>query len=417
MATLTDTEIQALEAYIKAMGELKDVEPPMFLDMEHDANTNPAWENWNKQCVELVDANRDIIIKALKYDAGEREQGKGYPVDEIIQGVIALLKTDRHTFSTIRQGAATNQLTKIRATELNTKLDMLGNAEIKGDANFKVSFANFEELGGLKTSTYKLLDALTVQFTESGAKSRHIQIPLSEYMNTCGLKDRKEARKQVQADLNTLGAAALTFTDNSRGAKNSFTRLNMFSVVQLGRDAIKASFTEEFYSLIIGYPVMPYPEELWRLNSRLNPNSYYLMRRISEHKNMNFDKSNADLISVTTLLKACPYIPTYKEVNAKDRAFTRRIIEPFERDLTACKNVFSWEYCHSNNEPLTDAELQGFSYELFKTLLVHITWDNYPDMSKRLEAKKARAQKAASKTTKKGVTNSKKGGSKQQKRG
>ena len=73
-----------------------------------------------------------------------------------------------------------------------------------------------------------------------------------------------------------------------------------------------------------------------------------------------------------------------------------------------------WEYCHSNNTPLTDEELQNFSYELFEKLFVKITWKRYPDQTARLARKEQSKAERAAADKKKGT---KKGGKKPQKRG
>ena len=97
-------------------------------------------------------------------------------------------------FSTIRQGTSTNALTKLRATEgKGLTIDQItGDATIK-NGNFILTIPKYEQLTGLKTSTYQLLDAITVALTESGAKSPTVILPLEEYMKRRGLKDRKEA--------------------------------------------------------------------------------------------------------------------------------------------------------------------------------------------------------------------------------
>lgn len=388
-----------------------------IMHMMYLLNRNAGKMTLYDEGVLLEDKPVNLIDYTFNFIMGVVEENAEIDLKALVKA--AQLK---QTFSTIRQGPATNQLTKIK-TDKNTQPDKFtGIAEIKGDNGFKVSIRNFNDIGGLKTSTHKLLDAITLQFTESGAKYRTVELKLSDYMNLCQLKDRKEAIKQVKSDLETLIKVSISLNDKSKG-DGKYIELNMFSAVGLNKGVICANFTEEYYNLMLRYPVMPYPVELLRLNSRKNPNSYCLGRRITEHKNMNFDKPNADIISVSTLLKASSYIPTYAEINAKDRAFTRRIIEPFERDLNALSNIFTWEYCHSNSEPLADEELQSFSYDLFKDLQIHISWKMYPDMSKRLAVKNERLEKnktnktASKKKTaakKEGVAHSKKGGSVQQ---
>ena len=144
---------------------------------------------------------------------------------------------------------------------------------------------------------------------------------------------------------------------------------------------------------------MPYPAQLWRINQKRNPNSYYFLRRIAEHKNMNIGKKNEDIISVKTLLSASPYLPKRADVAKAGRQLKQRIIDPFERDMDELEETLLWEYCHSNNTPLTDEELQNFSYELFEKLLVKITWKRYPDQTARMERKAARIAAADKKKT------------------
>ena len=114
-------------------------------------------------------------------------------------------------YSTIRQGTVTNILTKLRAIEgQNAIIDpMTGTATItKG--NFTLTIPNYTTLTGLKTSTYQLLDAITIALTVTGAKSPTVLITLDDYMRRRGLKDRKEATNQVREDMKLLRQASIT---------------------------------------------------------------------------------------------------------------------------------------------------------------------------------------------------------------
>jgi len=311
----------------------------------------------------------------------------------LINEIKSNIEKYHHTFSTIRQGTATNTLTKTRAKiGANASVDNITGTATIMQGELTISIPNYETfLGGLRTSAYRLLDALTVAFTENGASSPSITLSLDEYMNKLGLSDRKEARKQATIDLQTLLNIKISFKEKKRyGKPQDFTDINMCEAVGIRNGIINFSFSNIFYNILLGYPVMPYPPQLWKLNSKYNPNSYYLLRKISEHKNMNIGKKNEDIISVKTLLAAAPYLPTFDEVMATDRALTHRIIEPFERDLNAFDATLTWQYCHSNNTPLIDEELQTFNYTLFIDLLIKIECRDYPDQTDRLEAKSQR---------------------------
>ena len=144
---------------------------------------------------------------------------------------------------------------------------------------------------------------------------------------------------------------------------------------------------------------MPYPAQLQTLNSKRNPNSYYLLRKIAEHKNMNIGKKNENIIAVKTLLSVAQFIPTYEEVMTADRHLDQRIIKPFERDMDALEATLTWNYCHSLDQPLTGEELDAMSYATFEGLLIHIKWISYPDQTARLERKAEAVAKAEKKRT------------------
>lgn len=320
-------------------------------------------------------------------------------IDKVIPTLTPSPIADK-TFSTIRQGAATNTLTKVRPKSgVNMAIDEITGAATIRKGGLTLSIADFNNmLSGLKTSTYKLLDALTVVFTENGAKSTIVALPLDEYMYKCGLKDKKEARKQVNEDLEILFNLKLSFKGRSKRGQD-FVDIRICDTKGIKNGIITFNFSHPFYNILMGYPVMPYPAQLWRLNAKTNPHSFYLLRKISEHKNMNIGKKNEDIIAVETLLKDAQAIPSYDEVMASGRQLDQRIIQPFERDMNALDDTLAWEYCHSNGAPLTDEELQTFSYPLFIKLLVRTTWLSYPDQTQRLQTKAERLGQAKKKRT------------------
>jgi hypothetical protein len=301
------------------------------------------------------------------------------------------------TFSTIRQGTATNALTKAGTNRKNTNIDPITGTATIIHGGLVLTIPHFEELTGLKTSTAQLLDALTVALTESGAKTPSVTLSLNEYMDKRGLSDRKEARKQVTEDLEMLYNASISFKEKRQKQEQDFFDVRICDAKGIKNGIINFSFGTSFYNILLGYPVMPYPPQLWRLSGKRNPNSYYLLRKISEHKNMNAGKKNEDTIAVKTLLACSPFFLSHEEVMRTDRHLNKRIMEPFERDMNALDETVRWHYCHSNDEPLTDEELASLSYALFAELLVKIFWTAYPDQTARLEAKAQKIEDAKKK--------------------
>ena len=106
----------------------------------------------------------------------------------------------------IRQGVMTNQLTKIVANKDNTKLDVFTGISIyQKNQDFQLNFINtdFSQVRGYTATTSILLDILIYKLTQTGANSPTITITLDEFMRLRGLKNKKEARKQINADLET----------------------------------------------------------------------------------------------------------------------------------------------------------------------------------------------------------------------
>lgn len=336
-------------------------------------------------------------MKTLKISSKYKTQIKEFLEGHKING----------TFSIIRQGTATNMLTKIKPVmEQNTVLDRITGVATVTQGALTVTIPHFMELTSLKTSTYQLLDALTVEFTETGARSPKIALPLDEYMKKRGLKDRKEARKQAIDDLNILFDAKISF----RGKKykdlvQDFYEIRIIDSMGIKNGIITASFGAAFYDLLLSYPIMPYPAQLWKLSSRRNPNSFYLLRKIAEHKNMNIGKNNENIIAVATLLEASPNIPSYEDVISTGRQLNQRIVEPFERDMDALEDTLTWTYCQSGGDTITREQAKIMDYDIIKDLLVKISWKNYPDQTARLEKKNKRLEqkqkKLEEKTTKK----------------
>ena len=309
----------------------------------------------------------------------------------------------KQSFSTIRQGNATNALTKLRAVEGKTAtIDAITGTATITNGNFILTIPNYASLSGLRTSTCQLLDAITVALTETGAKSPSVVIPLSAYMERRGLKDRKEAKNQARADMEVLRQASITGEEKRGKNTQTYSFVNIADSGEIKRNGdIVFTFGNTFYQMLLGYPVMPYPAQLQTINSKRNPNSYYLLRKIAEHKNMNIGKANEDIIAVKTLLSVAPYIPSYEEVMATDKHTDQRIVKPFERDMDALAETLSWEYCHTNGQPLQDEELQNTGYALVKNLLVKVSWKDYPDQTARLERKAERIAEAKAKKPRK----------------
>lgn len=315
--------------------------------------------------------------------------GNSQPVGKIFKTELKINSVSRNKFSIMRQSSATNKLAMMKTTN-SDEADKNDNVVIE-NGNLSVTLENFSQLSsGIKATTHRLIDAIMIRCTESGAKENVVTLALEDYMEMCGLKNLKETRKQVNAELKTLLNMKLTFSRSS-SREQSFNDIKLCDSACIKNNRIIFSFSEDFFRILKYMPVMPYPMKLFNINHKKNPNSYYFLKKISEHKKMNYFKKNADTISVKTLLECTPELPKYDDVMSGDRAVARRIIEPFERDLNDLSEVFRWEYCHTNGTRLFDHELDNFDYHVFYSLMIKVKWKEYPELQKKTTRKKAGA--------------------------
>ena len=320
---------------------------------------------------------------------------------------------NKFDYKPIYQGTATNTLTKIQSTKQNTSIDGITHSVTVKRDKVTIKLNNMELLPGVKQETYVLLDVLAYKLASSGIKKAPytVTLTLSEYMEFRGRKDRKETKKQVIKSLDVLWDMSISFTGNGK-RENGFYDLRIIESKGVSRNGlITVKFGTDFATMLTRYPIMDYPTQLWTFNSNKNPNSYYLMRKVAELKRTNLGKQREDIVSVNTLLKSCPLIPTYKEVMQNGKHVQQQIIEPFERDMDACSHTFEWEYCHSKGAPLTEDEYSelenGMDYHTFINLKIKINWKNYPDQTKRIKKRKTAIQNAKRRKAKKEKTQKK----------
>lgn len=309
-------------------------------------------------------------------------------------------------YSFLKQGPITNSLAKIntKATD-SIDLNPITGAATAKNGGVSVLIEHFDELTrGLETSTHQLFDFLIRQFTHSGGQSPLIQIPLKEYMDKRGLKDEKEARRQVNADLETLRNIKLTFTDKKGGYVDTY----LFGGEKgIKNSVIYFSLSRTFYAILKGYPIMPMPDALYKIDSRYYRHAYSMGRALLTHKRMNVGKGNENRIAVKTLLTACPLLPKYESLDKSRGEISRKIIEPFQQSLNHLEDlgVLNWGYCHSGGDPMTAEEEKqaerGMPYDLFSELLIQFDMKDYPDQAKLLGGRarrKKQSEKAERKT-------------------
>ena len=310
-------------------------------------------------------------------------------------------------------GTATNQLTSISTRSNRPIVDMITNTATIQQGSVSVFIDNYNKITGeLRTSTHKLLDALTMLLTQQnnyrGKEAElkpTVSLPLEHFMELCGIPITKpskdKTRKKAKEDLETLYHLSIEWKEQSGKNTRDFAKMRLCDKIGIVKGNIVFSFSQDMANYLTNAYIMQYPIELLKVDER-NPNSYHIGKKLLLHNSIdnNRAKGTANIISVKKLLEACPDIPTYEQVLATGRQLDQRIKAPFEAGLNSLSSFVSWEYCNSKGIPLTEEQLQATDYNTFIQLFIKFDVADTPDQTPRLERKrerKAQSEKTAQK--------------------
>ena len=288
----------------------------------------------------------------------------------------------------------------------------------------------------LGVSTDKLFSTAVATFTKlndfrhtkTKDPKREVSINLKEYAQLLGYdvlehetstpeeaeKERKRAknqldnaRKAIRKDLDIIHASTLTWEEPIRGKARDFERISLVTHTAIRNGEIKIAFSPEIANYLAERNLITqYPTKLLGLDSR-KPTAYYIGRKLAEYYNIDNtqERGTNDRISIPALL-AVTDLPTYEEVQQKDRGHWENRIKRFFEDaldtLTEEGILEDWEYTHAKGVPLTDEEASNITrYEDFAKLYLHFTLADRVDHTDRLEAKQEARKKSKKRSGKK----------------
>lgn len=303
-------------------------------------------------------------------------------------------------YKPIIQGRGIQNLTTIRITDKQKQKQKLKNrlsteTEIIREA-FTAKIPDAIDPRKLKPSTHMLIWATIQKLTDNGVHSPIVTFTVAEYMRMRGLKDRKSAVEDLISDLDIIRAipSKLEKTVRKDGKTDpGYDWASAFDAASVKNGVVTISFSPNFFRYLASCNRMAGHRDLLKIDVKRHPNSFYLGAKMLYHKNLNRGKKSECILSVKSLLESAIYIPSYDEVMAGNRNVTKRIIDPFIRDMEALEGIFNWEFCHSKGAPLTEEELSIDSYALFSSLMVKFdTVDEYPKVTQK--GKKPRRRQA-----------------------
>ena len=311
-------------------------------------------------------------------------------------------------FYTMRKAHLLDNITKIAERERNTITDLNGVSTIT-HKDISVKFNHGNAKSAITAATWQFLDFLLITHNESGRNERQIIFSVDDFMTKRGLSSRKYAARIIKKHISQLGEIWVSWKETAKnGNKTIYEAFNDIRILSQKAGAIRAdgkgyfavALTPEMYDYcqIYAKKILDYPDFLLKLDTNDNAITYYIGRKITEHKNIGTirEQKNADFLSVKSLLAACPAIPTYNEVKKTDRMYKRRIIEALVKGLDGLAPYIKWNFAKAKNEPLSDEECENIENDinLFLNAYIKLEWEDSPDKKNAIEKRKKAIDKA-----------------------
>lgn len=328
--------------------------------------------------------------------------------DKVIRsGIPVVSPRGGQLYSKIYEGQLTNTFTtvnskKTKHTEVTTEKGEQGWLfDIRDIGGGEITLTDPEE-NTLSMTSSQLLDIIALNLTErlpyrasDEVLSKHLDCILNveDYMRFREISVRDAAVKQLKKDLRSLfnasTVATISYYVGSGQRRRKITEkleIHYIDAIPEGqiRDIAHFRISLSFARYLVHSQVMPYPLRI--LTASKNKNFYYIGKKLAAHYNMNRRKKNAKSISIESLLKYTPEIPSFEEEYNRKRNYRQKCVEPLVNTLDEMveKNFLQeWTLWHGENNPLSDEELNGWNFtrESDKDLFIHFELNNHPSES------------------------------------
>jgi len=316
------------------------------------------------------------------------------------------------------QGKPIHGLIASSTTPQNMQIDAITRAGTINSEGVIITVAE-EALLDVSAQTFKVLIMFLTKATEqlprenqitpeAILKGRTVKISLDEYMNKCGIKDKKSAREQLNTAIRTLYGISLEWDETeynrpegkSRKVKETVhhaTRIVDHIATREGGNPVKrgeaeVQLTYSMAEYLSGAYIMPYPSALFAINTNNHPYSIPFCWKLCSLYNMNWGKPTQGRTTVETLLRAAKGIPRYETIAHRGNIYDK-IIRPFDRDMKELveRGILSGYYYYDDMGARVD-NIAALSYLSFSGLNIWYELKGYPSQAPRLEAKQKRIE-------------------------
>lgn len=299
------------------------------------------------------------------------------------------------------QGPLTNRLSAI-SPKTEALVDPVTNEARLENGALSIFLENYDQLArtdgragrggrlaGYRTSTHKLLDLVVTRFTsqvrygKTGEMNTRVEISLEEWISLLGKTSTpstvKNVRRTVNEDLNILYATSLEWRENAPGGQGkNFKKTRLVSQIGIENSVIHVTLTNEIAEYLNTSFLMGYNLRLLGCPER-NPSTYHCGKKLLLQYNAARRQAGKDpeyaLISVKSLLEACPDIPTPEQVD--DAHYQRRILQPLEGALDSLDFV-EWDYSNPRGRPLSKQQVEKLDFHEVMELFVRFSLRDAP---------------------------------------
>lgn len=330
--------------------------------------------------------------------------------------------SELEAYSKTLQGKPIHGLISSSTAPQNIQIDAITHAG-RMDSEGVIITIDEEAIQDISAQTFKvliiLLTALTSQLPHGNIiqadaiqRGRIVKIALDDYMRACRIRDKKEARSQLNAAVKAIYAVSLEWDEvvyerpegKSRAVKTTKhhrMRITDHTITEEEGNPVKNGAAEIRFSFdmaeyLSNSYIMPYPDALLSINTHYHPYSIPLGWKLCALHNMNFGKPTQNKTTVETLLRAAKGIPSYRRIASTGQIYDR-IVKPFDRDLRALVEagvLASYYYFDDEGNRIDTQTLGGLSYIEFSRLNIYYELKDYPDQTPRLEEKSKRIKAA-----------------------
>ena len=224
----------------------------------------------------------------------------------------------------------------------------------------------------IDAGTMKLLYQLNAMITKADpekGKEVDIETSFAELLEPRGKTDTEGNRRAIKKQIQALKDSELRF--ESKEVEDGSIPIVTGRLYYRRGGRVQITIGAKFKMLVLGHNagLTPVDPVLLTTDDVRHPHAWAIGNKLIAHAYMNYGKPIAHRISVTSLLGYVKSIPNVQELEdggesgkagvRGDRNHTARIIAPLERDLDHLVEIGFlkyWDYCHSNDEPLTDEE-------------------------------------------------------------